>query len=159
MAKLGIQTTFSDKYATLTQKSSGKLLATGSMVKGLYTLDTLLENACVDTALVVSFNLWHQRLGHVSPSRIKSMADNELVHGIELCNSQNDDACIGCVLGKGIRAPIPKSSSTKTKKVLELVHSDVMGPLEVPSVGRNRYIITFIDDYSNWTVEYTMQNK
>eukprot|EP00171_Calliarthron_tuberculosum_P001057 IDg1057t1 len=159
MAKLGIQTTFSDNYATLTQKSSGKLLATGSMVKGLYTLDTLLENACVDTALVASLNLWHQRLGHVSPSGIKSMADNEVVHGIELCNSQNNDACIGCILGKGTRAPIPKSSSTKTKKVLELVHSDVMGPLEVPSVGRNRYIITFIDDYSNWTVEYTMQNK
>lgn len=40
---------------------------------------------------------------------------------------------------------------------LELVHTDVLGPVEIPSVGGTRYLITFIDDFSHWIVEHTMK--
>ena len=36
----------------------------------------------------------------------------------------------------------------QSKRKLELVHSDVCGPLQVESIGGSRYFITFIDDYS-----------
>jgi len=42
---------------------------------------------------------------------------------------------------------------------LELVHSDVCGPLETPSLGGSRYFVTFIDDFSKWTFVYTMKKK
>ena len=34
------------------------------------------------------------------------------------------------------------------KRKLELVHSNVCGPLQVESIGGSRYFVTFIDDYS-----------
>lgn len=43
--------------------------------------------------------------------------------------------------------------------ILELVHSDVIGPLKIESISVSHYVITFIDDKSNWTVEYTMHRK
>ena len=46
-----------------------------------------------------------------------------------------------------------------TTKPLELVHSDVCGPISVESIGGSRYFITFIDDYSRFVVTYTMQRK
>eukprot|EP00171_Calliarthron_tuberculosum_P022313 IDg22313t1 len=100
MAKLGIETTFGANNAVLKQTSDGKLLATGSMRKGLYTLDTLPTSASSDTALVanISLNLWHQRFGHVSPSGLQSMADNEVVQGMEISNRHSNETCVGCIL-------------------------------------------------------------
>eukprot|EP00171_Calliarthron_tuberculosum_P010741 IDg10741t1 len=65
------------------------------------------------------------------------MADNDVVHGITLSNHKSDEPCVDFILGKDHRAPIPKASSTKATEVFELVHSDVLGPLKVPSVGGN----------------------
>ena len=67
--------------------------------------------------------------------------------------------CAGCIFGKSHRHPFPKRSTRRASKLLELVHSDVLGPLEVKSIGGSQYFITFIDDYSNWTCVYTMAKK
>lgn len=52
-----------------------------------------------------------------------------------------------CALEKIKRLPFP-SSSSKSSGILDLIHSDVCGPMEVTSVGGKRYVVTFIDDYS-----------
>eukprot|EP00171_Calliarthron_tuberculosum_P022304 IDg22304t1 len=57
------------------------------------------------------------------------------------------------------RAPIPKVSTTRAQDLLELVHSDVAGPLPVTSKGGARYFVTFIDDKSRWTEVYPMKTK
>ena len=45
------------------------------------------------------------------------------------------------------------------KKALELVHSDICGPITLHSNGGKRYIITFIDDYSCKIWVYFLQEK
>ena len=159
MALLGHRTSFDIDGAIITQKRDGKLLATGSLLPTrLYTLDLYASQPTSNIALVTTLRLWHERLAHVDSAGIKSMADHGVVEGIKYASSKIPE-CTGCILGKGHRTPIPKKSLTQTSKVLELVHSDVLGPIEVKSVGGSRYVITFIDDYSNWTAEYTMRKK
>ena len=46
----------------------------------------------------------------------------------------------------------------KTNK-LELVHSDVVGPLSPASIGGKKYILTFIDDSSRRSWVYLMRTK
>ena len=72
---------------------------------------------------------------------------------------QSSEKCEGCIMGKHNRSPFPKKSSRVTTKPLELVHSDVCGPMSVDSIGGSRYFITFIDDYSRFVVTYTMKYK
>ena len=43
--------------------------------------------------------------------------------------------------------------------VLELVHSDVVGPFLVPSYGKARYVFTFIDDFSHYTWVFFLAHK
>ena len=43
------------------------------------------------------------------------------------------------------------SSATGTKEILELIHSDVFGPVLVPSLGGSLYYVEFIDDFSRNT--------
>ena len=42
---------------------------------------------------------------------------------------------------------------------LQLVHSDVCGPLNVQARGGYEYFVTFIDDYSRYGYVYLMQRK
>ena len=90
------------------------------------------------------------------------MVRNGVVNGVKIRDLHTASAthiCEGCIYGKGHQAPIPKKSTSRSSAVLELVHTDVAGPLAVPSLGGSRYFITFIDDYSKWTTVYTMRDK
>ena len=57
------------------------------------------------------------------------------------------------------RTPFPKHSTRVTSKSLKLIHSDVCGPMSVPSIGGSRYFISFIDNFSRYTVTYMMKKK
>jgi len=39
------------------------------------------------------------------------------------------------------------SGGKRAKHILELVHSDVFGPVKVPSLGKSMYYVSFIDDF------------
>lgn len=67
--------------------------------------------------------------------------------------------CEDCVIGKQHRDQFPKGKSWRAKKVLELVHSDLCGPINPTSNGGKRYFIMFIDDYSRKTWVYFLQEK
>ena len=38
-----------------------------------------------------------------------------------------------------------------TSKVLELLHMDFMGPMQVESIGGKRYVLVVVDDFSRFT--------
>lgn len=55
---------------------------------------------------------------------------------------------------------MPHSSAHRTTQPLELIHSDVCGPLHVPSIGGKAiYFVTFIDDFTRYTVIYPIRRK
>eukprot|EP00249_Psilotum_nudum_P025430 c29883_g1_i1 orf=183-584(+) len=66
--------------------------------------------------------------------------------------------CEACVYGKLTQTKFPKSQK-RTKQLLELVHSDLYGPLPVTSLTGNYYFLTFMDDYSKYTRIYFLKNK
>ena len=51
------------------------------------------------------------------------------------------------------------SSAKRVKRILELVHSDVFGPVKVPSLGNSMYYVSFIDDFSRNTWIYFLKKK
>jgi transposase InsO family protein len=47
----------------------------------------------------------------------------------------------------------------KSRRRLELVHSDVSGPMKTESFGGAKYFVIFIDDYSRCVTVYPMKYK
>ena len=70
----------------------------------------------------------------------------------------NNVTCESCLLGRITRQVAKRHSEEKTKSVLELVHSDV-AQLPDESLGGNKYIVTFIDDYSRFATMYFLKRK
>jgi transposase InsO family protein len=47
----------------------------------------------------------------------------------------------------------------RAEGILQLVHSDVFGPVSVPSLGKSVYYVSFIDDFSRKTWIYFLRKK
>lgn len=108
--------------------------------------------------MVASLYEWHQRMGHSCPQGIKRIASRNIVKGTKLSNTEMLN-CPGCIIGKGHRKPFPKNKSRTSSRLLQLVHTDVMGPFEIRTLGGSRYVITFIDDFSKCCYLYLMKSK
>jgi len=157
LSKRGFSTIFQNGRCFVMKRDT--TIASGTLHGTLYKLDVPYE-APQCALLSSTLDTWHQRLAHVDATTIRNMVDKNIVTGIKLTrDSSQDITCDGCILGKGHRSPIPKKSMTRSSNILQLVHSDVNGPLETASIGGSRYFITFIDDYSKWTVVYMMRTK
>lgn len=76
-----------------------------------------------------------------------------MVTGLPLLESFNQ-SCEGCILGKQHRDSFQIGKSRRATQQLELVHSDICGPIETVSHGHSRYFNTFLNDYSRKTWVY-----
>ena len=117
------------------------------------------ERASVASDGERSLDLWHQRLGHVGEQQLKEMVSKEMVRGVRIPKTSQLLFCEGCVEGKMKHKPFQPVGEIRSTRLLERVHSDVCGPLSVESIGRKKYFVTFIDDYSRCCRVYFMRQK
>ena len=64
----------------------------------------------------------------------------------------------GCALGKHAKVVFP-SNEHRSKEILDLVHSNVCGPMSIVSILGSMYYVSFIDDFSCKTWIYLLKNK
>jgi transposase InsO family protein len=81
-----------------------------------------------------------------------------MVTGLPEIQIQHEGICKGCALGKNVKGSFP-SSDNRSKEILELIHSDVCGPMTVASLNGYLYYVLFIDDHSRKTWIYFLKNK
>ncbi|KAM2454036.1 hypothetical protein PS1_014188 [Malus domestica] len=62
-------------------------------------------------------------------------------------------------LNKSFRKSFPNESTIRAQKPLELIHTDVCGPIKPSSLGKNNYFLLFIDDFSRKTWVYFLKQK
>jgi hypothetical protein len=101
--------------------------------------------------------LWHQRLGHIRKKGLRLLHGKGKVEGMSNL-SLDFDFYEHCVYGKKNWVRFP-SSATREEGILQLVHSDVFGPMSVPSFGKSMYCVSFIDEFSRNTWIYFLRNK
>ena len=67
--------------------------------------------------------------------------------------------CEKCVYGKQKRVSFLKAGKQNKSEKLELVHTDVWGPVQVQSLSGSHYYVTFIDDATRKTWVYCIRKK
>ena len=99
--------------------------------------------------------LWHLRLGHINLKWISRLVQNGPLGSLELEALPVYDSRLE---GKMTRRPFT-AKGYRVKKLLELVHSDLCGPMTIQARGVFEYFITFIDDYSRYGCIYLMRSN
>ena len=141
----------------------GKLHGMGSLVDKLYQLDCQVaittDTAYISVESSQGSDLWHQCLGHVHELRLKKCLENESVQGINIKKMTELSFFKGCLAGKMCRKPFPAVGDIRSMQRLQLVHSDVCGPMHMPSIGGAKYFVTFIDNYTRCCAAHFMRHK
>ena len=81
-----------------------------------------------------------------------------MVIGMPEVSPKHEGICKGCALGKNTKKSFPRSKS-RSKGILDLIHSDICGPMSSPSLSGCLYYVLFIDDYSRKSWIYFLKAK
>ncbi|GAU46899.1 hypothetical protein TSUD_296780 [Trifolium subterraneum] len=150
---------FSNNVCKIFHEERGLIVSTPMTVNRMYILMApVITPKCLKMNHGSEGYLWHCRYGHLSLKVLNVLAKKEMVKGLPLLQ-ESQDICDDYVIGKHQRDTIPKSTSWRASEKLELIHSDICGPINPSSNGGCRYFITFIDDYSRKTWTYPLKEK
>ncbi len=99
--------------------------------------------------------LWHCRLGHIGVKRMKKLHTDGLLESLDF---ESFDTCEPCLMGKMTKTPFSGIMERATD-LLEIIHTDVCGPMNVEARGGYRYVLTLTDDLSRYGYIYLMKHK
>lgn len=102
--------------------------------------------------------MWHCRFGHLNHKGLQTLSLNKMVIGLPSLKS-SQKICTVCLTGKQHRMSVPKRSLWRASKQLQLVHSDLCGPIKPASNNGKRYILSFIDDLTRKAWVYFLHEK
>lgn len=136
-----------------------KVVVQGFKENGMYNLDTSNRLQQNMNASVVSIGkLWRKRFGHINHNYLDLMKNLNMVIGLPFLK-QDKSVCEACILGKQHKNTFDKDGSWRSRRPLELVHSDLCGSMQAQPLAGSKYFFTFIDDYS-WKIwVYFLKNK
>ncbi|KXZ41532.1 hypothetical protein GPECTOR_411g256 [Gonium pectorale] len=125
-----------------------------------------LERRQALTVLKESAELWHRRYGHLSYGALAELAAGDMVSGMaisaatarEAKKANSESPCAVCETTKQTRRQFP-SRPKAAAAVMERVHMDVCGPMRVPASNGARYVATFLDEYSGYSLVRCVATK
>lgn len=158
LAQKGFEVKFSATECQI-KSGSGSVVATGVTSGNLYLLKTA-EHAKLGKVMQHLKNCqhtWHRRMGHRDPAVLERA--KELSEGVDVQDCGIIQVCEPCLQGKLPRNSFPKASSHRSSCVLDLIHTDVCGPMANVTPGGCRYILTMTDDFSRYCVVFLLRQK
>ncbi|UYV76697.1 hypothetical protein LAZ67_14001794 [Cordylochernes scorpioides] len=121
----GCKVTFKRDWCTIERDNTA--LTNGILDNGIYT----------DSTWMTTSKLAHSKpiLGHRNIESIKKIQNENLARGLSLNNCSHSTDCVQCIQGKLTETPFPKKTEYRANETLQLVHSDVCGPLPTNSLS------------------------
>ncbi|BBH07457.1 BURP domain-containing protein [Prunus dulcis] len=96
------------------------------------------EVAAMKADVVQDSWLWHKRFCHLNFQGLKLLQKNSMVNGLPEIK-ETIDVCEGCIMGKQHRNSFPRQSTWRAKAPLELIHTDICGKMQTPSLSQYRF--------------------
>jgi len=146
------------KSDSLAEQHIGERQA-GSRTRAL--LGTVLGEAQADCAIATStsktpedLGTWHRRFAHMNLADLRLLLPREVD-----TEKKAESACTVCALAKARQQFQRKVPVIRAEKPLELIHSDLCGPISPMSLSSCRYFILYIDDYSRLSWVFFLRTK
>lgn len=100
-----------------------------------------------------TLQVWHERLGHQNIAHVKNILKQRNIKYIDHVFD-----CDGCAYGKQHKLPFG-SRDEKSNTCGHMIHADVCGKIEKPSLGGALYFLVLKDDCSHMRFVYFMRKK
>ena len=141
--------------------NEGQVILIGRQERGIFhmRMRTTAGKGMSASAGRKDLEIWHQRLGHPPERKIRSMLKHGVVSGLDVDLPAHCLAfCQGCAFGRQTEKPHPLTKQRKCG-IGEIAHSDLMGPMSVPSLAGSRFVMVVKDEASSWRKVYLLKTK
>ena len=140
-----------DGYSFASQKTgcviskNNMFVTLTSIVNGLFVLNLDNSPVCNISAKrprLIDLNptyMWHCRLGNISEKCMKKLHEDGLLSSFDF---ESYETCETCLLSKMTKTPFT-GFPERASDLLELIHTDVCGPMRSTARGGFQYFITF----------------
>ncbi|KAK2980773.1 hypothetical protein RJ640_002982 [Escallonia rubra] len=177
---LRVQTKERDRFirdVLLVPDLDQNFLSVGQLLEHDYKLDfEVCKDVATKAHIVKDSWLWPTRFGHLNFQGLKLLIQKNIVQWLPTIEDKHG-VCEGCALGKYHHRPFMKEITWRAKEKLELVHTDVCGPMRTPSnaqnslrskgyklysLNTNKIIISqdiLFDENATWNWEYSKTGK
>jgi len=123
-----------------------------------FSLDWMEEESVAFSNTTNQIELWHKRLRHFNQATLVHMQKKKMVQGMP--NLEEEIlVCTSCQYGKQNILSFPLNKVWRAIEKLQLIHTNVAGPLKTISLNGSRYYIAFIDDYTRMCWVYFLKFK
>lgn len=160
LTQKGLKVVFGDSMCRISS-SEGKVVAVAELRGNLYVLKEAEDAKLGKEArhLPNCQHTWHRRFGHRDPAVLERIRTNNLCQELKVQDCGIRQVCEHYLEGKSSRIPFPKFSQNRAERILDLIHTDVCGPMKNTTPGGCRYLMTLIDDRSRYTVVCLLRQK
>jgi transposase InsO family protein len=90
---------------------------------------------------------------------LHKLLKGEHILGLTNVHFEKDRVCSACQAGKQVGVHHRHKNIMTTDRPLELLHMDLFGPIAYISIGRSKYYLVIVDDYSRFTWVFFLQDK
>ena len=162
LEKAGIETDLRHRALKMTSRKSGELYAKLEVAgAGLYRIrdiDAKSDHSCM-SAEESKQTLWHCRLGHLNYKAMQKLQDQKMATGLDFDSVGKGEFCEACIFGKSHRHKFVRFNLVEALEMLDMIVTDVVGPMEVLGLSREKYFVTFIDVKSRFIEVYCLRFK
>lgn len=140
--------------------SNQKLIIKAPLTKNrIFKIEVqVMEHSCLAAAVSRDEWTWHYRFGHLNFRDLYELKRQGMVSGMPQI-SIPAEMCEDCVEAKQHRNSFKQHVESRSNCKLQIIYSDVCGPMQCESLGGNRYFVSFIDDYTRKTWIYLIKSK
>lgn len=117
---------------------------------GLYVVDVKTGSNAV-----LNVQEWHRKMGHLGLKNLNAL--KSLSEGMNFDANCKID-CDVCIRAKQTRTPF-SGELPKATRALEILHTDVCGPIETETYDGKKYYVTILDDFTHYSEVHLAKNK
>jgi len=160
----GFQVNFLNSHCEVKDKASGSVVLRGVRTNNLYEASLDENNKGPITCLIgktspdESWN-WHKKLCHLNFGSINELAKKELVRGLPNLKYEPEGLCDACQKTKQRRSSFKSKTEFSIEKPYHLLHLDLFGPVNIMSMGKKKYTLVIVDEFSRYTWVYFLHKK
>jgi len=148
---------FKRDEARIMDKNQNMVLKASRTENGLYCLQPAfgessanVESKTNENSPPSSIGVCHRLLGHLNYKDITRAIERGAIKGIKPEKHSKNDVCEICIKAKMTRTPFTRKEINRKTDVLEIIHTDICGPMRSESLAKSRYFIIFVDDATRW---------
>jgi hypothetical protein len=140
MCEQGHKVTFDSKKCDIRKEGSGKLVSTAARTSNnIYVLTEIGNEKCFLGKEYESW-LWNRTMGHMHFDNLFKVIKREVVREMPQITKPTNTLCKHCQQGNQTSTRF-KSKEYSTKRPLEIVHTDLVGPTTTNVFKGERYFI------------------